>query len=63
MPNGPSDLDAEHRIKLDLLKDHYQGIFKALEALRGKGYIPDRLGSKDLAVAVDELYAEIERKG
>lgn len=58
--NGPSDLDQEHRLKLDLLKGHYGGIFKALEALHGKGYFPDRLGSKDLALAIDELYSDIE---
>lgn len=60
--NGPSQLDPEHRAKLDLLKEHYRGLFRTLEALRGFGYIPDYPQSKDLAVAIDELYESVEKK-
>jgi hypothetical protein len=63
MGNGPSDLGPEHRLKLDLLKDHFKGVFMVVKELRRFGYVPDRLGSEELAIAVDKLYAEIERGG
>ncbi len=62
MSNGPSNLDPEHQLKLDLLKDHFNGIFQVVAELRRFGYVPDRFSSEELAVAVDKLYAEIERR-
>jgi hypothetical protein len=62
MGNGPSNLDQEHRVKLDLLKDHFRGVFMVVKELRRFGYVPDQLGSEDLAVAIDKLYAEVEAR-
>jgi len=53
-------LDEDHRVKFELLKDYYKGIVGFLAALRGIGYIPDH-GRKSLAVAIDELYAKVEK--
>lgn len=56
--DGPMNLDPERRLKLDLLKDHFRGIFKVVAELRGFGYIPNHSGN--LPEAIDKLYAEVE---
>lgn len=58
MNNSPLSLDPEHRAKLDLLKDHFQGVFMVVKELRRFGYEPDRVGN--LGEAIDKLYAEVE---
>lgn len=62
MSNGPLSLDGDHKVKFELLKDHFKGVMQTLAALSAVGYVPDRFGSKDLAVAIDEVYAKIERR-
>lgn len=43
---------------MDLLKDHFQGVFMVVKELRRFGYEPDRVGN--LGEAIDKLYAEVE---
>jgi hypothetical protein len=57
----PSQLTGESKEKFELLKDHFKGVFELLHALDKHGYRPDHFTSVALDVAIDKLYAEIER--
>jgi hypothetical protein len=52
----------ERRIKFELLTKYYKGVRGFLIALRGVGYVPDHPQSRNLDVAIDELYKRIKKK-
>jgi len=54
--------DMERRIKFELLTKYYKGVRGFLIALRGVGYVPDHPQSRNLDVAIDELYKRIKKK-